>query len=52
MDMLLVSAMSQEPRESQHLADVTQEYAEGQGINDEVWTLMDKRPETFVTPHR
>ena len=56
MDMLPVSAMSQERRESQYLADVTQEYAEGQGRNDEVWTrnghaIRDNCYATQVTIH-
>ena len=52
MDMLLVSDMSQEQRETQHRVDVARENIERQRRNEEALDLMIKRTETTGTPHR
>ena len=52
MDMLPVSDMSQEQRETQYRVDVARENIGRQIGNEEALDLMSKRTETTATPHR
>ena len=52
MDMLPVSTMSEERRQNQYLADVTQLNEERQRKMLLPWIRTHKRPETIGTPYR
>ena len=48
MDMLPLSTMSDERRQNQHLADMTQEIVERQRRSAEVWIRTHQRPGQVV----
>ena len=50
MNLLPLSAMTQEQRESLYQADMTQLNAERRSRNEDAWILVNKLPETIGTP--